>query len=196
MPSASIGTTWVRHPPPAQHAAAPQQSQSALHASWTPSRNLPCASQRMRSTRWLEGCRVGLKCSVQHGEKGGCCRLACDFGVNPLAMFVITAYQNRSLPKLTCSLCSSAWVFVYTSRYRKTKITTSDKPVCCSIYLHSDTGKSNGPASLSSVSNGSPYSREPGMLDAQGLRLRTQDLHPTPHRIILDDPKCWNFGEQ
>lgn len=63
--------------------------------------------------------------------------------------------------------------FVHIFRYRKPKTTTSDKPMSCIIYLDSNVDKSNRPTSLSTVSNSSLYSREPGMLNAQDLRLRT-----------------------
>lgn len=67
------------------------------------------------------------------------------------------------------------------------RTTTSDKPVCCSIYLDSNVAKSHRSAALSSVINVALYSEAPGMLNAQGLRLRTQDLHHIAHMIITDD---------
>lgn len=89
----------------------PQQLQTkCLHTYWTQSRDFLHASQRKQSTSWLEGYCIGLKCSVQCRKESGCCRLPSTLGVNPPAIFVNHAQQNRSLPKLTCYLSHSAWI--------------------------------------------------------------------------------------
>lgn len=77
--------------------------------------------------------------------------------------------------------------FVHASRYRKRRTTTSDKPVYCSIYLDSNLDISNRSSALSALIIAAFYSREPGMLNAQGLKLRTKDLHHIAHMIIRDD---------
>lgn len=82
--------------------------QSSLHAFWTQSQDFLHASQRMQSTSWMERYCVGLKCSVQCRRETGGCRLKSTLRVNPPAIFVNHAHQNRSLPKLTCYLSHSA----------------------------------------------------------------------------------------
>lgn len=47
-----------------------------------------------------------LLCTVQ--ERGWLVQTRKYCRVNPLATFVISAHQNRGLPKLTCYLCYSA----------------------------------------------------------------------------------------
>lgn len=165
---------WVRYPLPAQHTTAPTSIAKyfacILHSSLRFAVCFPEDTKHLLAggvLYWPE-----IPCTVQ--ERGQLLQTTAGIlGVNPVATFVIGAHQNRSLPKLTCCLCSSAWILFILSGTEKPKTTTSDKPVYCIIYLDSNVEKSNRPTSLSPVSNSSLYSREPGMLNAQDLRLRT-----------------------
>lgn len=110
------------------------QSQSTLHGNWTRSWDSLCASQRIRSTRLLEGCHIGLKCSVRCKKEGSFFRLASILGVNPLGTFVIGAHQNRSLPKVTCWLCSSAWIlFILPSTENKRQLLQTS--LCIVVFI-------------------------------------------------------------
>lgn len=101
---------WVRYPLPAQHTTAP--TSIAKYFACILDSSLRFAVCFSEDTKHLLSGGVlywpEIPCTVQ--ERGQLSQTCKYFRVNPVATFVISTHQNRSLPKLTCCLCSSAWI--------------------------------------------------------------------------------------
>lgn len=166
---------WVRYPLPAQHTTAP--TSIAKYFACILDSSLRFAVCFPEDTKHLlaGGVLYGpeIPCTVQ--ERGQLLQ-TCRYFRGKSCSYICYWCSPEQKPSQAYMLpLFFSMDFVHTFRYRKPKTTTSDKPVYCIIYLDSNVDKSNRPTSLSPVSNSSLYSREPGMLNAQDLRLRTYE---------------------